>query len=292
MIERFNFYDVYGYLLPGLAVLGLVWLPFGVISHSWPQNELLSAVVVLAFGYVLGHVLQNVAANAVPSTFADSRGRQRRPSDLLLDKEDTYFTDGIKQRIRETATAQFSVDLSAGADGDEQLSRSRNHAFLMARQMLIREQIVAYAEQFEGLYAMMRGLAMACVLGACYLFSWSLAIFKCRSGWWLAALLLATSLVLLGITGMLRNRRSLEDPKRYTIDKTTLAGAAGAAAGAAYLLGFYRVTDMSYSKVFSLLGIICLLLAQRFYLAYRAFAFEFARVIWRHFAAQQPITPK
>jgi len=290
VIERFNFYDVYGYLLPGLAVLGLAWLPFGVISHSWPQNELLSAVVVLAFGYVLGHLLQNVATNAVPSTFRDNQRRQRRPSDLLLDKADTYFTDGIKQQIREKARAQFSVDLSVGADGDEQLSRSRNHVFLMARQMLIREQLVAYAEQFEGLYAMMRGLAIACLLGACYLFCWALAIFKYRCGWWLAALLLAMSLMLLGITGMLRNRRSLEDPKRYTIDKITLAGAAVAAGSAAYLLGFHRITDTSYSKVFSLLGVICLLLILRFYLAYRAFAFEFARVIWRHFAAQQPST--
>ncbi len=76
-----------------------------VVRHSWPQSELLSAVVVLAFGYVLGHLLQNVATNAVPSTFPDNHGRRRRPSDLLLDKADSYFTDGIKQRIREKATA-------------------------------------------------------------------------------------------------------------------------------------------------------------------------------------------
>ena len=79
MIERFNFYDVYGYLLPGLALLGLVWLPFLILKHKWPENELLSAVVVLAIGYVVGHVLQNVATTAFPSTFSDAPGEAAIP---------------------------------------------------------------------------------------------------------------------------------------------------------------------------------------------------------------------
>ena len=64
MIERFNFYDIYGYLLPGLALVGFGWLPFGLLSRSFPKNELLSAVLVLAFGYVLGHLLQNLLTTA------------------------------------------------------------------------------------------------------------------------------------------------------------------------------------------------------------------------------------
>jgi len=35
MIERFNFFDVYGYLLPGGLLMVLTWLPFGLISGRW-----------------------------------------------------------------------------------------------------------------------------------------------------------------------------------------------------------------------------------------------------------------
>ena len=47
MVEKFNFYDIYGYLLPGLVLIGLFWLPFGLILNLWPKAELSSALLVL-----------------------------------------------------------------------------------------------------------------------------------------------------------------------------------------------------------------------------------------------------
>lgn len=49
MIERFNFYDIYGYLLPGATLVGLLWLPFGIITGTWPAAQLSEAVFVLGF---------------------------------------------------------------------------------------------------------------------------------------------------------------------------------------------------------------------------------------------------
>ena len=49
------------------------------------------------------------------------------------------------------------IDIFAGADGDDNVSRAREQAFRMARLVLIQEKLVSYSEQFQGLYAMMRG---------------------------------------------------------------------------------------------------------------------------------------
>jgi hypothetical protein len=284
VIERFNFYDVYGYLLPGLALLGLAWLPFAILRHKWPENELLSAVVVLAIGYVLGHVLQSVATAAFPSTFSDAKGQQRYPSDLLLDETDKQFSQDTKKRIREKTQQQFSIDVAKGTDGDNNLSLSRREAFLMARQVLIRDEVAGYTEQFEGLYAMMRGLAVASLLGAAYLSFWALAIHKSQSWWLTAIVLLGVSFATICVTGLLRMCRSLQDAKRHAIDKITFVGLATGAASTAYLMGFSRVVDPTYSELYGLFAIICLTLAQRFWVGYKAFAFEFASSVWRYFA--------
>ena len=71
MIERFNFYDIYGYLLPGATLVGLLWLPFGIITGVWPTAQLSEAVFVLVFSYVIGHVLHTISSKAVPSMVRD-----------------------------------------------------------------------------------------------------------------------------------------------------------------------------------------------------------------------------
>ena len=73
-----------------------------------------------------------------------------------------------------------------------------------------------------------------------------------------------TSLILIGTTGGIRVWKDPRDPQLRVIDKITLAGFAGCAASTAYLLGFDRLTDVSYSKIFLLLGTICLVLTLRF----------------------------
>ncbi len=285
MIERFNFYDVYGYLLPGLALLGLAWLPFALSNHSWPTNELLSAVAVLAFGYVLGHLLQNVASGAVPSKFNDGNGRLRRPSDSVLDRSDSTFSEEVKKLIADKVRESFQIDISVGTDGNEQLSKERDRAFLMARATLVQKQLVSYAEQFQGLYAMMRGLTVACLFGVLYLFCWALGIFRHPWLWWLAVVLFWISIASLVITGLVRIVRHNDHSSRKKVDTVTLFAIASAISSTAYLLGSKRAS--ASPMVLAAISIILILAAARFYVAYRAFAVEFARAVWRDFAAHQ-----
>jgi hypothetical protein len=203
-----------------------------------------------------------------------------------LDETNEKLGKDIKARIREKVKQQFSIDLSSGGDGAEDASRCRRDVFLMARQKLIHDKVAGYAEQFEGLYAMMRGLAVATSLASLYLYCWALAIFKSRCSWYAAFVILIASLTLVGTTGGIRVWKTLREQPLRVIDKITLTGFAGCAASAAYLLGFSRLTNVSYSKLFLLLGTICLVLTLRFCIGYKSFAFEFASNIWRYYAYQ------
>lgn len=66
MIQRFNFYDIYGYLVPGVVLLTAFWLPFGLVLGRWPSADWSSALVGLVFAYLAGHILRTVTESALP----------------------------------------------------------------------------------------------------------------------------------------------------------------------------------------------------------------------------------
>jgi hypothetical protein len=108
MIEKFNFYDVYGYFLPGFALLALIWAPFGIITHQWPSLALASAVAAIILAYIVGHLIQIIAHHALPSTAKDPSQNERYPSDLFLDDEDKTFSVGFKQSLAAVILKAFT----------------------------------------------------------------------------------------------------------------------------------------------------------------------------------------
>lgn len=150
MIEKFNFYDVYGYFLPGLSLLGLIFLPFGLVKHQWPATELSSALGAIVFAYILGHVIQTIAFRAFPSALLDSLGNRRYPSELFLDHKYPEFSEEFKGSLAKVVKDAFDIDLAiekAPAKRDDPefapISRRRQDAFLLSRGVLIREKIAA-----------------------------------------------------------------------------------------------------------------------------------------------------
>jgi hypothetical protein len=164
MVKDFNFYDVYGYFLPGFTLLTLIWLPFGLIQRSFPTPELSSALVIIAFGYIAGHLLQIMAQNALPSTINDSQGRSRYPSDVMFDEDNDVFSQEERDQLKQRIVSKF---------GEAFKSRPQN-AFFLCRSFLVQHKVASYAEQFEGMYALMRGLAAAFGLGFVYHVGWAL----------------------------------------------------------------------------------------------------------------------
>src|ERR1700757_3434992 len=156
MIDRFNFFDIYGYLLPGGFLLALLWLPFGFVLCKWPPADLGSAALALALAYISGHLLRNFAEPALSSTFKDPRAEPaglanfcrhlvrnfadavfptkpkdhqaeptgRYPSDLLLDLDDysvlkTSLTDDIKDHLAAQILQKFNIDVEVRANATE-----------------------------------------------------------------------------------------------------------------------------------------------------------------------------
>jgi hypothetical protein len=172
MSERFNFYDVYGYLIPGFALLGLLWLPVGIASGELPALGLADALGGLLVAYVLGHVLSGIATLAFPSGRKLSRHEFRHPSDDMLDDtlhpKRASFNAQLKKKVKELfPDVDLVQDLPA-----PQLRELRDLVFRLCRDRLVAEDKGAYAEQFQGMYSMMRGITAASIVAAYYLLGW------------------------------------------------------------------------------------------------------------------------
>jgi len=182
VVEKFNFYDIYGYLIPGLFLTGLLWLPFGVLWHVWPKAEFSSAILVLLFAYVLGHFLQSVRVPT--SDMLDKNGCWRHPSNVLLDDDDFSLAHETKQTIHELAKKHFKIDVKKKDDSKEAEKDTQKHidgrreaAFFQARSALLKnkgEKTSVYWEQFEGLYAMTRNIMRASALAVFYFLGWGI----------------------------------------------------------------------------------------------------------------------
>ena len=288
MIERFNFYDLYGYLLPGLALLILFWLPFGLVAQSRPASELSSAVAALAVAYIVGHLLQTIAANAIPSQVQHPSGRLRHPSDVLLDPAEATFSQELRTRLAARVSSSFGLGLELDKPADEAISKKREDAFLLCRQALIKDQVVSYAEQFEGLYAMMRGLTVAFGLGGLYLGGWALSLQKSDGIRTLsaAAFLLAVSLAITtSIQLAIIGSGSL---KRFAVDRATLGAAAVACLASGYWLGSLWLTSAADAHLLLVAALLLIIASIRCFAGYRYFAEQFAKAVWRHFAGVTP----
>ncbi|MGC2467573.1 MAG: hypothetical protein WA517_20435 [Candidatus Acidiferrum sp.] len=287
MIEKFNFYDIYGYFLPGLALLGVFWLPFGLVRHAWSAGDWTSAIVGAALAYLLGHLLQIVATRTVPSrTAKDSAGKARYASDTIFDP-DSELASGAKLKIAALVKEQFGLDLHADQRGDSEVDKQRNSGFLLARQVLIQGKAVSYAEQFQGMYALMRGLMVALVVAAAYWSGWAASVVGTQ--WFIGgavAIVTVATLLLVNI-GLycLGQNVPLRLERTCAWFFLTAFFALGSIASLSY------GTPTSYDALLLLFAAWALLMASRTYDAYRFFAGRFASTVWRDFLAYNVKTP-
>jgi hypothetical protein len=164
LIERFNFYDVYGYFIPGALLIAVLWAPHALVQRAFPASEISAALAMIVAAYVVGHMLQIVAAKALPSSELFG-GEYRAPSDLLLEethpqKVEKQFRDKLAGAVR----SAFGLDLN--------VPESRRDAFLLCRNRVIAAGTASYVEQFEGMYVMMRGISAASAIGFAYALGW------------------------------------------------------------------------------------------------------------------------
>lgn len=175
MIERLNFYDVYGYVIPGFAFVALYWLPFGLVGRGWPTSEWASAVAALATSYVAGFLLQRIGTKALSSETMNGR----YPSSAMLDDPQSVLKGGFSKtfwnELRRIIQNDFGLDIA--------IETRRADAFFACRAALLANERGQYCEQFQGLYAMSRGLLFAFGAAAPYYLGWWLSTILDWSTW-------------------------------------------------------------------------------------------------------------
>jgi hypothetical protein len=286
LIDKFNFYDIYGYFLPGAAFLAVLWIPFGLVRNSWPSSDWSSALIAAVFAYIVGHLIQSVATNAIPSWKAKSTDASiRYPSEIYLDAPNNELPAPAKQKIDELMKAQFGLDLHVDQSGDATIDKVRNNAFLLARQILIQGKAVSYAEQFQGMYALTRGLVSVFALAFVYWLGWAAAITRNR---WIVSsavlVMVGSVLVLMNISAVML-RSILDAPRRRKFELGYAVFLLVSFLTMGYALGVRYTVTRSQSALLTFLASWALIAALRAYGAYNFFAGRFASTVWRDYLA-------
>jgi hypothetical protein len=171
---KFDFYDILGYLVPGLVFLGLVTLPFGLIKGMWPSSSLTSTVLYLVGAHILGHILQGFLRAWEKTLRVKGQSgkmvKPRNPSSILLDDADKSLKPFLP-KIEKLARKFWGIP-KEDKSWDSVQDADRDAAFLQARNLLLQAKKQSYFEQFQGKYALMGGIAAALLLIALYYAGW------------------------------------------------------------------------------------------------------------------------
>ncbi len=290
MIKQFNFYDIYGYLLPGMLLLGILWLPIGMVTGLPPSKDISEAVYVAALAYIVGHLVRAVSSSVVPSTVSDSHSQQRVMSDYLLDNSntDSKWAPNFKLRLQGQVQALFNISLQVENDGDgvNAISKDRNTAFFQARAYLIAKDAAAYAEQFEGMYSMMRGLGCCFYVGAAYFAGWCILLYEKHA----CVTLCMTAVTVLGVCGTLwfALRPNLKEHwKKIAAAIFWLISFCGIGfwVGIGSARHFHHLPNPNVRSLLAAGVVIMVIAAMKCFSAYREFARIFAETVWRDFSA-------
>ncbi|HEY2495610.1 MAG TPA: hypothetical protein VGK24_00965 [Candidatus Angelobacter sp.] len=281
MIEKFNFYDIYGYVLPGGVFLAILWAPFGLVKGTLPPGDWSAALIAGAIAYVMGHLLQNVATNAIPSRRTTKRNRY--PSEICLDPVSELPT-AAKVKIKTLIETQFGLNLQIDKEGDAEIDSVRNSAFLLARQVLIQGKAVSYAEQFQGMYALSRCLFSAFWVACAYWVGWAAA--AARSTYLLSGAIILLVSAFLGLLNILIIRAKVTNPEtKHRLEIAYALGLSIVFLTAGYLAGANSHLTSHISAILAFMAACSLLACYRLKGAYNYYAGRFASTVWRDYLA-------
>jgi hypothetical protein len=293
MIERFNFYDIYGYLIPGVAMAMLLALPFGVATNRWPDTQLGSVAVFLVAAYIVGHFIQAMASGALPSKLArDVKGHEGWPSVLMLNPEKSPFGDPLRKRIADLVKSRFGITVDTTTELDlsnkdhKAIATERNNVFFLCRP--IANKASNYAEQFQGLYVMMRGLFVGLLLGCAYYVGWLL--------WFLhgsTPIIARVALVVMMLLSLVNAASRALDKKgeHRKLDQLGLSFLAVLLIAVGEVVAEYAQPRPETFFELAVLTAALPMAAFRFYALYKYFATEFAKAVWTYFAVTDPRAP-
>ncbi len=277
MIPNLNFYDIYGYLIPGLTLAIVLRLPYGLITGDWPESSWTSALIAVVIGYVLGHLVQILARNALPSKTMDGR----YPSEALLDQDDTTFSGVLKERLRtrikELSGVDVRTDLTKAAVTDD-VKTQRADGFLSCRDALLSSKNLSYAEQMQGMYTLMDGLTIAFMLGAPFALGWTVSTGRFQVS---ALFIVALGLLPTAVTAAVALGKTDATPTDRA--RVMLVFLMIALFGAGYLMGGGKVSTSAHRVSLGAMMLVYTFAASSCYSAYKYFTKTYAQTVYRAF---------
>jgi putative Mn2+ efflux pump MntP len=310
LIDKFNFYDIYGYLLPGIVLVTLFWLPFGLFLHKWPNN-LSDALVVVVLSYALGLIVQSFSHQLLSSLPKDKFDCKRHPADLLLDA-DIPFTMQTKNRIDQLSREYFGLKLEPNPTElsvhQEAISLRRKDAFYQARSVLLKDKKSSYWEEFEGLYDLMRNVSAVCAVAAAYFLGWGVAS-SCKAGglpgllratcWaqWIMVLILFLAVTVIQFFLSRKSKKHSEESyDKQKQNKTIIAFRLSLLciaflAGMLFCLGFKGPQPPQEPFIMFCITLAAVIVSVRCHVMYIDFFKLFAEHVWRDFISMDKPSP-
>lgn len=285
MIDKFNFYDVYGYLLPGAVLLLLLWLPFGLLRSIWPASDLGSAVFGVVLAYVAGHLLQMFATKIIPSSVAMGKDGPRYPSDVVVDLDNKSLSKEFKTNLAALVKKKFDLDIGLDKPQSNAIDMVRRDAFFLARHALIRAKEVSYAEQFQGMYSLTRGLTVALAIAFVNYIGWSVGTL--HGGALDCVVIVVITVGLLAACNFAAQllRKDLGPNTPLRLERLSALFLLLASMGLGYGMGRRYDVTLIQAGGLALCAMGSLLACLRSYSAYKFFGNNFAITVWRDFFA-------
>ena len=280
MIEKFNFYDVYGYFIPGIVLVAMFYGPF--LLTAWQPmptlTEFTAVVLAVIVSYLIGYFMQSMATNAISSKFNGVH-----PSTRMLNPSDSTFTPEFKLALQAQARSLFGLDVDVSKTGDQLTDAARTDAFFLARALNNSRGSGAYSEQFQGLYSMMRGLVVSFGLGCAYMIGWG-------ASYWHHPCIIPIALVILTISlaatlglAIYRFKEGLRSNSRCSTDRWSLVAFAALLFACGTLIAQSQIIDFRADLIYWTGFVVLLAACFRFYVAYEFFSNEFAKAVWTGF---------
>jgi hypothetical protein len=276
VIQNLNFYDIYGYLIPGLTLAMLLWLPHGVLTKQLPDADWGSALLAVVVGYVLGHLVQILGRNALPSETMDGR----YPSEVLLDHDKQILSDELKTRLQQRIKSLSGIDVRTDLEAplNDEVRTQRRDGFYFCRDALLTSKTISYGEQMQGMYTLMDGLTVAFALGAVYNFGWALSgrgDNLIQSYAWVLVLLGMLIAILVAFFG--------NEKKRKANAWWMLSSLAVALVAVGYTFGLGRVSNWNQRGRFGAIMLAAIFASFICFRAYKYFTRVYAETIYRAF---------
>lgn len=170
MFDKFNFYDLLGYVIPGaIVVLALYWVGNTGLGLALPPlgSDLASSFVFLGASYLAGHLIQAFGEMWEGRLCKDEGRLSER---LLLPQDAPHwvergFSTEFKNRIIDHGTKVFGVPDPNGTPDVSKAKAWRQELFNLCYALIVQEDAAQHTEVFLAINGLSRGVYMASLVG-------------------------------------------------------------------------------------------------------------------------------